>query len=249
MTQSQRDYLVQCKDWYRKQLTENIMPFWLEHGMDPVNGGVYTCVDREGKLMDTTKSVWFQGRCGFVFAYAYNNVEKNPEWLKASKSCIDFIENKMPARVKNRLDDVVELRQLTDTYLLLQLSERSTAEMRLFGDSLCCLINTYEGPAADSRVRFFDAMWQPVKVVLPCPSVDDFWQSVPDSLRREADAARRSLADLTLIQVQSSPDEATLTYTLQTGELAEKEKEVAQRFVQPLVFRWDGEAFIPLPTP
>ena len=163
--------------------------------------------------------------------------------------CIDFIENKMPARVKNRLDDVVELRQLTDTYLLLQLSERSTAEMRLFGDSLCCLINTYEGPAADSRVRFFDAMWQPVKVVLPCPSVDDFWQSVPDSLRREADAARRSLADLTLIQGQSSPDEATLTYTLQTGELAEKEKEVAQRFVQPLVFRWDGEAFIPLPTP
>lgn len=60
--------------------------------MDPVNGGVYTCVDRDGTLMDSTKSVWFQGRCGFIMSYAYNNIEKNPEWLNASKSCIDFIE-------------------------------------------------------------------------------------------------------------------------------------------------------------
>ncbi len=68
------------------------MPFWLEHGLDRVNGGVYTCVDRDGTLIDTTKSVWFQGRYGYVTAYAYNNIERNPEWLAASKSCIDFIE-------------------------------------------------------------------------------------------------------------------------------------------------------------
>lgn len=43
--------------------------------------------------MDTTKSVWFQGRFGYVAAYAYNNIEKNPDWLAASKSCIDFIES------------------------------------------------------------------------------------------------------------------------------------------------------------
>ncbi|MDE5760057.1 MAG: AGE family epimerase/isomerase, partial [Bacteroides sp.] len=53
---------------------------------------VYTCVDRDGSLIDTTKSVWFQGRFGFIAAFAYNNVEKNPEWLAASKNCIDFIE-------------------------------------------------------------------------------------------------------------------------------------------------------------
>ncbi|MCQ2153494.1 MAG: AGE family epimerase/isomerase [Bacteroidales bacterium] len=67
------------------------MPFWLKHGLDRRNGGVFTCLDRDGTLMDTTKSVWFQGRFGFIAAYAYNNVEKNPEWLAASKSCIDFI--------------------------------------------------------------------------------------------------------------------------------------------------------------
>lgn len=87
-----KEYLSASADRYINDLTGNIMPFWLEKGMDPVNGGVYTCLDREGNIMDTTKSVWFQGRFGFVTAYAYNNVERNPEWLAASKSCIDFIE-------------------------------------------------------------------------------------------------------------------------------------------------------------
>ncbi|MCH5328270.1 MAG: AGE family epimerase/isomerase [Coprobacter sp.] len=85
-------YLGSWADSYRNDLVNNIMPFWLKNGLDRTNGGVYTCLDREGRLMDSTKSVWFQGRFGFVAAYAYNHIEKNPEWLAASKSCIDFIE-------------------------------------------------------------------------------------------------------------------------------------------------------------
>ena len=85
-------YLESWADSYRNDLVNNIMPFWLKNGLDRTNGGVYTCLDREGRLMDSTKSVWFQGRFGFVAAYAYNHIEKNPEWLAASKSCIDFIE-------------------------------------------------------------------------------------------------------------------------------------------------------------
>lgn len=86
------DYLNSWSASYRQDFTENIMPFWMKHGLDHKHGGVYTCIDRDGTLMDTTKSVWFQGRFGFIAAYAYNNMEKNPEWLAASKSCIDFIE-------------------------------------------------------------------------------------------------------------------------------------------------------------
>ena len=87
-----KTYLTTWAERYRADLTENIMPFWLEHGLDRVNGGIYTCVDRDGKLIDTTKSVWFQGRFAFVASFAYNTVEKNPEWLAAAKSTIDFIE-------------------------------------------------------------------------------------------------------------------------------------------------------------
>ena len=87
-----KKYLEYWDDRYVSDLTTDIIPFWLKNGLDKVNGGVYTCLDRDGSLMDSTKSVWFQGRFGFNMAYAYNEIEKNPEWLAASKSAIDFIE-------------------------------------------------------------------------------------------------------------------------------------------------------------
>ncbi len=87
-----RAYLTRWRARYIADLTGDILPFWLEHGADPVNGGVYTCVDRRGRLMDSTKSVWFQGRCGFVYSFAYNNIEAREEYLAMARSCLDFID-------------------------------------------------------------------------------------------------------------------------------------------------------------
>lgn len=87
-----KEYIKSWAESYKKDLTENIMPFWMEYGLDRENGGVYTCVNRDGSLMDTTKSVWFQGRFAFICSFAYNNVEKNQEWLDAAKSTLEFIE-------------------------------------------------------------------------------------------------------------------------------------------------------------
>ncbi len=92
MTVEHKQLLEKYRGWYETELTGNILPFWMENGLDRVHGGVYTCLDRDGSLMDPTKSVWFQGRFGFVAAYAYNHIRPEPEWLVASKSCIDFIE-------------------------------------------------------------------------------------------------------------------------------------------------------------
>lgn len=87
-----KEYINSWAESYKKDLTENIMPFWMKYGLDRENGGVYTCVNRDGSLMDTTKSVWFQGRFAFICSFAYNNVEKNQEWLDAAKSTLEFIE-------------------------------------------------------------------------------------------------------------------------------------------------------------
>lgn len=92
LTADVKTYLEHQATRYRSDLTENILPFWLEHGLDRINGGVYTCVDRKGRLMDSTKSVWFQGRTAFTYSFAYRNIEKRPEYLEMAKSCIDFIE-------------------------------------------------------------------------------------------------------------------------------------------------------------
>lgn len=85
-------YLNYWAETYKADMLTNIMPFWLKHGWDKEFGGVYTCLTRSGQLMDSTKSVWFQGRFAFTCCFAYNNVEKRQEWLDAAKSTLDFIE-------------------------------------------------------------------------------------------------------------------------------------------------------------
>lgn len=87
-----KKYLGYWAECYREDLVQNIMPFWMKYGFDTENGGVYTCVDRNGELMDTTKSVWFQGRFAYTCCFAYNNIEHRQEWLDAAKQTIDFIE-------------------------------------------------------------------------------------------------------------------------------------------------------------
>lgn len=77
--------------WCRDQLI-TCTAFWLEHGMDPVNGGVYTCLDREGNIYSTDKSVWMQGRCAWTYSYLCHAYGTRPEWLEAAKSCLDFLE-------------------------------------------------------------------------------------------------------------------------------------------------------------
>ena len=85
-------YLSYWAASYKEDLLGNILPFWLEHGLDKVNGGIYTCLTRTGELMDNTKSVWFQGRFAFTCCFAYNHVEKRQEYLDAAKLTLDFIE-------------------------------------------------------------------------------------------------------------------------------------------------------------
>lgn len=88
------NYIHGCNEICRHDLVENIMPFWMKYGVDRVNGGVYTNVDRDGTLMDSTKSVWFQGRFGFICSYLYNNICKkkngsmppNRHWNSSKKS-------------------------------------------------------------------------------------------------------------------------------------------------------------------
>ena len=86
-----REKLLESRAWIREEL-DRCVAFWLKNGMDPVNGGVYTCLDREGKVFSTDKSVWMQGRCGWIFSWLCHLYGVKDEWLKAAKSCLDFME-------------------------------------------------------------------------------------------------------------------------------------------------------------
>jgi N-acylglucosamine 2-epimerase len=76
---------------YRDALIDDVIPFWIRHGLDREHGGYLTALDRDGSVVDTDKSIWFQGRGAWMFATLYNTVDKRPEWLDAARSGIEFI--------------------------------------------------------------------------------------------------------------------------------------------------------------
>jgi N-acylglucosamine 2-epimerase len=76
---------------YKNELLEGILPFWMNHSIDKENGGFFTCLDQFGKVYDTDKFIWLQGRQVWCFAYMYNNVERRQEWLDIAKHGAAFL--------------------------------------------------------------------------------------------------------------------------------------------------------------
>ena len=76
---------------YRTALLDDVIPFWLRHGLDREQGGLLTALDRDGTLLDTDKSVWFQGRAAWIWSMLYLTVDHRADWLEAASSCLDFL--------------------------------------------------------------------------------------------------------------------------------------------------------------
>ncbi len=84
--------LTGLRDLYRDTLLDDVLPFWLQHAIDPVHGGYTTSLDRDGTLIDTDKGIWVQGRFAWLLSHLHNSVSPNEDWLTAAKSGLDFLE-------------------------------------------------------------------------------------------------------------------------------------------------------------
>lgn len=76
---------------YKTELLGNVIPFWTKNSVDKECGGFFTCLDKEGKVFDTDKFVWLQGREVWMFASLYNKMEKRPEWLEMAEHGARFL--------------------------------------------------------------------------------------------------------------------------------------------------------------
>ena len=89
--------ISELKSFFASQLSANV-DFWLHHGVDHEFGGIITALDREGNVFDSDKSVWFQGRAGWMFAtiateFPDDLMSPNSKetLVKAALSCCDFL--------------------------------------------------------------------------------------------------------------------------------------------------------------
>ena len=77
---------------YKTELLDSVVPFWMNHSKDSEFGGYFTCLDRYGKVFDTDKFMWLQGREVWLFSMLYNKVEKRQEWLDMALHGAEFMK-------------------------------------------------------------------------------------------------------------------------------------------------------------
>jgi len=77
---------------YKNELLENVVLFWEDHSKDDEFGGYFTCLDREGKVFDTDKFIWLQGREVWMFSTLFNKVEPKQQWLDMALHGARFLQ-------------------------------------------------------------------------------------------------------------------------------------------------------------
>jgi N-acylglucosamine 2-epimerase len=153
---SQKDLLL-LKNIYKNELLENCVPFWLNNSVDMEYGGYLSFLDRKGKPYANWKYCWPQGRGSYMFSKLYNTIEKKEEWLRASKSGIDFITKyiiRKDLRVHNKLTREG------------QLVNRLPAE--IFGEAFVALgLVEYAGAAGKEEYlsKGKEIFWNSIKII------------------------------------------------------------------------------------
>ena len=80
------------KSQYRDELLQNVVPFWEKHSPDRVHGGYFTCLERDGRMFDTDKFIWLQGRQVWMFSTLFNRVEQKEQWLDMAQLGAGFLK-------------------------------------------------------------------------------------------------------------------------------------------------------------
>ena len=78
--------------FYRSALLDDGEKFWFPRSLDREHGGYLHCLDRDGSVLDTDKSVWAQGRMAWMLATLNNTLERRAEWVEWSKLGVDFLD-------------------------------------------------------------------------------------------------------------------------------------------------------------
>lgn len=168
---------------------------------------------------------------------------------------VDFIESDMKAVVDNKFGKKSEMKALTDDYIRVDVSSKSSWQMKTLplNDTIqvICAVSTVCAPACDSYIRFYDTDWNEI-------SSDEFIQNKPvmaDFLKTPTDEEGLNdfheaiiPADIFLVEAILSPDKPELTYNWTTPVYMQKEAadKLTPYLSHPLVYRWVNGKFLPL---
>lgn len=163
------------------------------------------------------------------------------------KDLIDLYNSGKEAKLKNTMNGFSSLKKLTDDYLLLQVTDRSTVEMKLLPlvneTYVVCIVTTVYGPVPDSQVEFFTTDWKPLNAADLYTPVSDEW-FIKEDVDKNGIAFIEATArlDMDLRKYSLSPEDQTLTVEYTTPQyLTKVERKQVELFLKnkPKVYTWE----------
>lgn len=90
-TNTLEDRTAELHEVYRASLFDDVIPWWMAHSLDEKHGGYYNLIERDGKLWNTDKYMWMNGRQVWMLSHLFNTHEQNPDWLDAARLGATFM--------------------------------------------------------------------------------------------------------------------------------------------------------------
>ena len=77
---------------WKRDLFTNVIAFWEKHSLDREHGGYFTCLDRDGAILDDSKYMWLQCRAVFMWSRLFNEFGAK-KYFDAAQLGADFLKH------------------------------------------------------------------------------------------------------------------------------------------------------------
>lgn len=163
---------------------------------------------------------------------------------------VDFLANKMQAKVKNAYDEYSYMDTLTADYAFIRLTPSSNVTLKLLPvtdtTKVVCMIHTYRADASDSKITFYDTTWhrRDTSSFLSMPGTEDF---LSGSSVKDEDSLRlaKSKLDATMLVASFTPSGTDLQFTFDDAYLPVEDKALVKACICPMIVKkWEKGKFI-----
>lgn len=164
---------------------------------------------------------------------------------------VELMDMGVKPEVKNLLGENCVMDTLTSDFLQVASSEVSSLQLKLLpqdsGDSILCVVKTFQAPEKESEVAFYNQAWQVVdaKSCLDesVASVDSYFLVKPDTMREERYHELMASLEPKMFYAELSPEEYSIIYHISTPLVTKEEKTQLQALALQRKFNWNGKKF------
>lgn len=160
---------------------------------------------------------------------------------------LDFIDSKMEAKVKNKLDGNSIMKELTEDYLFIQMSSSSSFEIKILPhkkSQILAVVETVSAPVKNSYIKFYDADWNllPTDEFFTFPTLSSF---IIETIEKDLFRELVQMVDVGFFELNLCPESTVLEVRLTSIDYLNKEQieKFSDSVVRCLEYSWDKKRF------